>query len=64
MTKSNMKDFHRKENKAKTQLMEMGKNICTWCDKQGNNISNIQTAYTIQYKKRKQANQKMDRRPE
>ena len=29
----------------------MGENICKWCDRQGHNFQNIQTAHTIQYKK-------------
>ena len=40
----------------------MGENICKWCDWQGINLQNIQTAHAAQYKKKK-FNQKMGRRP-
>ena len=41
----------------------MGENICQWCDWQGINLQNIQTAHTVQYpKKQTQPNQKMGRR--
>ena len=41
----------------------LGENICKWCDQQGLNFQNIQTAHTTQQQKNKQPNQKMDRRP-
>ena len=41
----------------------MGENICKGCDRQGIIFQNIQTAYTAQYQKNKQPNQKMGRRP-
>ena len=31
----------------------MGDNICKWCNRQGINLQNIQTAHTVQYQKRK-----------
>ena len=31
----------------------LGENICKWCDKQGLNFQNIQTAHTGQYQKKK-----------
>ena len=40
----------------------MGENICKWCDQQGLNFQNIQTAHTAQYQN-KQSNQKVGRRP-
>ena len=42
----------------------MRKNICKWYGRQGVNIQNTLTAYTTQYQKNKQPNQKMGRRPE
>ena len=30
----------------------MGENICKWCDLQGINFQNIQTAHTTQYKRK------------
>ena len=41
----------------------MEENICKQCDRQEINFQNIQTAYTTQYQKNKQPNQKMGRRP-
>ena len=41
----------------------MGGNICKWCDWQGINLQNIETAHAAQYqKKKKKHNQKMGRR--
>ena len=37
-------------------------NICKWCNQQGINFQNIQTAYTAPYQKNKQPNQKMGKR--
>ena len=31
------------------KMKRMGENICKWCDQQGINLQNIQTAYTAQY---------------
>ena len=50
-----------KQNKKTTY--GTGENICKWCDQQGINFQNIQTAHTAQYQKNKQPNQKMSRRP-
>ena len=36
----------------------MGENICKWCDQQGLNFPNIQTAHTAQYQKHKQPDPK------
>ena len=33
----------------------MEENICKWCDWQGLNFQNIQTAHTVQYKKKIQS---------
>ena len=40
----------------------MGENICKWCERQGLNLQNIQTAHTTQQQKNKQPNRKMGRR--
>ena len=37
----------------------MEENIWKWCDWQGLNFQNIQTAHKVQYQKNKQSNQKM-----
>ena len=37
--------------KEKRQLTEWEKNICKWCDWQGINLQNIQTAHTALYQK-------------
>ena len=36
----------------------MAENICKWCDLQGINFQNIQTAHTTQYKKKKKPQSK------
>ena len=41
----------------------MGENICKRCNQQGFNFQNVQTAHAAQYKKNKQPNQKMGRKP-
>ena len=41
----------------------MGENICKWYDQQGVNFQNIQIAHTTQYRKSKQHNHTMRRRP-
>ena len=51
-----------KPNEKKTE--GLGENIHKWCDWQGLDFQNIQTAHTTQYpKKLKQPNQKIGRRP-
>ena len=50
-----------KQNKKTTH--RMGENICKWCDWQGINLQNLQTAHVAQYQKNKQPNQKMGQRP-
>ena len=50
-----------KQNKKTTH--RMGENICKWCDWQGINLQNLQTAHIAQYQKNKQPNQKMGQRP-
>ena len=48
----------------KKKTYKLGENISKWCDWQGPNFQNIQTAYTIQQqKKNKQPIWKMSRRP-
>ena len=42
----------------------MGENICKLYDWQNVEIQNIKIAYTTQYQKNKQSNQKMGKRPE
>ena len=52
-----------KENEKTT--CGMGENTCKWCDWQGINFQNIQTAHTTQYQKqRNQPNQKWSKDPE
>ena len=34
--------------KKKKTTYRMGENICQWCDRQGLNLQNIQTAHTTQ----------------
>ena len=41
----------------------LGENICKWCNRQGLNLQNIETAHTSQQQKNKQPNGKMGRRP-
>ena len=42
----------------------IGENICRWCNQQGLNFQNTQTAHTTQQQqKNKWSNQKMGRRP-
>ena len=36
----------------KRQPTEMEENICKWCDQQGVNIQNVQTAHKTQYQKK------------
>ena len=40
----------------------MGENICKWCNRQGPDLQNIQTAHTTQQQEKKQTNQKMGRK--
>ena len=49
------KFLHSKENhkQNKRTAYIMGENICKWCDQQGINLQNIQTAYISQLKKPK-----------
>ena len=46
-----------KPSTTKKKIYRMGENICKWCDLQRVNIQNIQTAYTTQFKKKKQTTQ-------
>ena len=57
--------LHSKKNHKQNGKMTYGlwENICKWCDWQGLNFQNIQTAHTTQYQKNKQPNQKMGGRP-
>ena len=56
--------MHSKENHKQDEkkTIRMGEHICKWSNWQGVNLQNIQTAHISQYKK-KEANQKMSRRP-
>ena len=54
------KGNHKQNEKTAYRL---GQNICKWCDQQGLNFQNTQTAYTTQPQKNKQPNRKMGRRP-
>ena len=59
-----LKSFCTANHKQNTKTTyRMGKNICKWCNQQGINFQNIQTAHITQYQKKKQPNQKIDRRP-
>ena len=40
-----------------------GRKKCKWCDRQGIDLQNLQTAHVAQYQKNKQPNQKMGRKP-
>ena len=55
--------MHSKGNHTQNEKTTYGmrENICEWCDQQGINFQNIQTAYTAQYQKNKQPSQKMGR---
>ena len=57
--------MHSKRNYKQTKktTYRIGENICKQCNQQGINLQNIQIAYTAQYQKKKQPNQKMGRRP-
>ena len=41
----------------------LGENICKWCDQEGINFQNKQTAHATQWQENKQPNQNMGRRP-
>ena len=56
--------LHRKGNhkqKEKTTY-ELGENICKWCDQQGLNFQNIQTAHTAQYQNKKTTQSKNEQK--
>jgi len=57
--------LHSKGNHKQNEktIYRLGENICKWCDQQGINFQNIQTAHTTQKQKNKQPNQKMSIRP-
>ena len=55
--------MHSKGNQNEKTTYEMRENICKQCDRQGINFQNVQIAYTAQYQKSKQPNQKMGRDP-
>ena len=60
------KGKHKKKQKTKKHkktTYRMGEDICKWCDWQGINFQNIQTAHTAKYQKNKKPNSKMSRRP-
>ena len=49
--------------KSKKTTHRMGENICKWCDWQGINLQNIQTAHAAQYPKKTNNPIKMGRGP-
>ena len=57
--------LHSKGNHKQNEktIYRLGENIRKWCDQQGINFQNIQTAHTTQKQKNKQPNQKMSIRP-
>ena len=51
------------QKKIPLKILLLIENICRWCNRQGLNLQNIQTAHTTQQQKTEQPNRKMDRRP-